>query len=231
LALKLFNYICRLNLNKSIKQNRTLQKVLFISMKNSQTIVNVLLALGLAVLYYLHFKPAAPAGAVVPGKKIVYVNTDSLLNNYQFYKDTQKEFENKGYRLQVDLGGRERALQNELAAIQQRAQSMSQVELQAADLNLKKKGAELQQYSQNAQQKLAEEQSKRVNEIYDDIRDYIKSINKTNAYDFVLGYTKGGGILYANENAEVTAAIIKGLNEGYKSKAPASTAAIDSTKK
>ena len=28
-------------------------------------------------------------------KKTVYVNTDSLLANYQFYKDAQKEFENK----------------------------------------------------------------------------------------------------------------------------------------
>ena len=41
------------------------------------------------------------------GKRIVFVNSDSLLNNYQFYKDAQKEFENKGYRLQVDLGQRE----------------------------------------------------------------------------------------------------------------------------
>ena len=43
--------------------------------------------------------------------KTVYVNTDSLLSGYQFYKDAQKEFENKGYRLQVDLGQREKALQ------------------------------------------------------------------------------------------------------------------------
>ncbi len=201
-------------------------------MKNSQVIVNAILAIAIAGLYYLHFKSSAPAGAVLPkDKKIVYVNTDTLLNNYQFYKDTQKEFENKGYRLQVDLGSRERALQNELQAIQQRAQTMSQVELQAADLTLKKKGADFQAYSQQAQQKLADEQAKRVNEIYDDIRNYIKSINKTNQYDFVLGYTKGGGILYANENAEVTTAIIKGLNDNYKSKNAPAPVASDSTKK
>jgi outer membrane protein len=197
-------------------------------MKNSALLIyNIILTIAVAILFYLHFNNNASVAVNTPtttiGKTIVYVNTDSLLTNYQFYKDTQKEFENKGYRLQVDLGGRERALQNELGAIQQRAQSMTQVELQAADLTLKKKGADLQAYSQQQQQKLAEEQSKRVDEIYSAIRDYIKSMNKNNKYEYVLGYAKGGGILFADESVDVTKAIVTGLNSTYKSKTPAST--------
>ncbi len=192
-------------------------------MKNSALLIyNILLTLAVAILFYLHFKNHSASQAANPtaaiGKKIVYVNTDSLLSNYQFYKDTQKEFENKGYRLQVDLGGRERALQNELGAIQQRAQTMSQAELQAADITLKKKGADLQAYSQQQQQKLAEEQSKRVDDIYSAIRDHIKSMNNNNKYDYVLGYAKGGGILFADETVDVTKAIVKGLNDAYKPK-------------
>jgi outer membrane protein len=205
-------------------------------MKNSALLIyNIILTLAVAILFYLHFKNhsasvASPAAAI--GKKIVYVNTDSLLNNYQFYKDTQKEFENKGYRLQVDLGTKERALQNELGAIQQRAQSMSQVELQAADLTLKKKGADFQAYSQQAQQKLAEDQSKRVDEIYTAIREHIKAMNNNNKYEYVLGYAKGGGILFADESVDVTKAIVAGLNSTYKSKAPvAAPAAIPEVKK
>ncbi len=201
-------------------------------MKNSiQTIINIVLGLAVAVLAYLQFKGNSPSKDFVQGKKIVYVNTDSLLNNYNFYKDTQKEFENKTYNLQVDLGNRERSLQNEVGAIQQRAQAgqMSQVDMQAADLQLKKKGSDLQAYSQAAQQKLAEEQAKRVDEIYNNIRDYIKGINNANKYEFVLGYAKGGGILYADNSADVTNAIIKGLNDGYKTKAV--PAAKDSTTK
>jgi outer membrane protein len=193
-------------------------------MKNSALLIyNLLLTLAVGVLFYLHFKNSSPSvsasGNTTVGKKTVFVNTDSLLSNYQFYKDTQKEFENKGYRLQVDLGGKERALQNELAAIQQRAQSMTQVELQGADLNLKKKGADLQAYSQQAQQKLAEEQSKRVDEIYSAIREHIKGMNKSNNYEYVLGYAKGGGILFADESVDVTKVIVAGLNDAYKAKA------------
>lgn len=195
-------------------------------MKNSALLIyNLILTVAVAVLFYLHFKnhastPVVNSTAAI-GKKIVYVNTDSLLNNYQFYKDTQKEFENKGYQLQVDLGGKERALQNELAAIQQRAQTMTQVELQAADLTLKKKGSDFQAYSQQQQQKLAEEQSKRVDEIYSAIRDHIKAMNNNNKYEYVLGYAKGGGILFADESVDVTKAIVTGLNNSYKAKTPA----------
>lgn len=199
-------------------------------MKNSALLIyNIILTLAVAILFYLHFKnnssatTASPASAA--GKKIVFVNTDSLLSNYQFYKDTQKEFENKGYRLQVDLGGKERALQNELGAIQQRAQSMTQVELQAADITLKKKGADLQAYSQQQQQKLAEEQSKRVDEIYSAIRDHIKAMNNNNKYEYVLGYAKGGGILFADDAVDVTKAIVTGLNDTYKAKTPAAAPA------
>jgi outer membrane protein len=159
------------------------------------------------------------------GKKTVYVNTDSLLANYQFYKDAQKEFENKGYRLQVDLGQREKALQGELQAIQQRAQTMTQAELQGADMMLKKKGGELQQYSQQRQQALAGEQAKKMQELYANIREYIKKHNAENNFEFVLGYTTaGGGILYADESADRTKQIVEGLNSEYaetKKAAPA----------
>ncbi len=162
---------------------------------------------------------ATTTEATVAGKKVVYVNTDSLLTNYQFYKDAQKEFENKGYRLQVDLGQRERALQTEGAAIQQRAQAMTQAELQAADMMLRKKASELQQYSQQKQAALAQEQAKKQEELYSNIREYIKKHNAENKYEFVLGYsTNGGGILFADESVDVTKQIIEGLNKEYAEK-------------
>lgn len=172
------------------------------------------------VVGFLFFKQNSSGSSASPisasGKRIVFVNTDSLLTNYQFYKDAQKEFENKGYRLQVDLGQKERALQGEVAAIQQRASAMTQAELQAADLTLKKKGAELQQYSQQKQAELGQEQAKKNEELYNNIRNYITKINKENKFEFVLGYSKlGGGILFADESVDVTQKVLEGLNKEY----------------
>ena len=133
------------------------------------------LTIAIAFLFYQNSSTGSTSlgASTADGRRIVFVNSDSLLTNYQFYKDAQKEFENKGYRLQVDLGQKEQSLQAELQAIQQRASAMTQAELQAADMTLKKKGAELQQYSQQKQAELGQEQSKKNEELYNNIRDYI----------------------------------------------------------
>ena len=176
------------------------------------------LTIAIAFLFYQN-SDSASAGlgaSTADGRRIVFVNSDSLLTNYQFYKDAQKEFENKGYRLQVDLGQKEQALQGELQAIQQRASAMTQAELQAADMMLKKKGAQLQQYSQQKQAELGQEQAKKNEQLYNNIRDYISKTNKANKYEFVLGYSKvGGGILFADPSVDVTQKIIDGLNKEY----------------
>jgi len=191
--------------------------------KNS-SISYVWLAILTVVVAYSYIKPststgAGAAGVTAEGKRIVFVNSDSLLTNYQFYKDAQKEFENKGYRLQVDLGQKERALQAELQAIQQRASAMTQAQLQAADMTLKKKGAELQQYSQQKQAELGQEQAKKNEELYNNIREYIAKVNKENKYEFVLGYSQiGGGILFADPSVDVTQKLVDGLNKEYAAK-------------
>ena len=186
-------------------------------MKNLPLIWCAVLTLVVGFLFFKQNSSSSSTGPIsASGKRIVFVNTDSLLTNYQFYKDAQKEFENKGYRLQVDLGQKERALQGEVAAIQQRASAMTQAELQAADLTLKKKGAELQQYSQQKQAELGQEQAKKNEELYNNIRNYITKINKENKFEFVLGYSKlGGGILFADESVDVTQKVLEGLNKEY----------------
>ena len=191
-------------------------------MKNPSIITYAWLAVLTVVVAYSSLKPttgAGPAAVTAEGKRIVFVNSDSLLTNYQFYKDAQKEFENKGYRLQVDLGKREQALQAELQAIQQRAAAMTQAQLQAADMTLKKKGAELQQYSQQKQAELGQEQAKKNEELYNNIREYVAKVNKENKYEFVLGYSKvGGGILFADPSVDVTKKLVDGLNKEYAAK-------------
>ena len=176
------------------------------------------LTIAIAFLFYQNSSTGSTSlgASTADGKRIVFVNSDSLLTNYQFYKDAQKEFENKGYRLQVDLGQKEQSLQAELQAIQQRASAMTQAELQAADMTLKKKGAELQQYSQQKQAELGQEQAKKNEELYNNIRNYISKTNNANKYEFVLGYSKvRGGILFADASVDVTQKIIEGLNKEY----------------
>lgn len=193
-------------------------------MKNASLVLNVILAIAVAVLYYLHFNDrktetqpvAAPAEA--KGKEIVYVNVDSLLTKYDYFKDTQKVLESKRFQLENDLATKGRNLQNKVAFFQQRAQTMTMEQGRATEASLQKEQQDLLAYRERAAQNLAVEEQKKNQELYDQIYDYLKKVNAQNKYEFVLGYTKGGGILFADPSADETKKILEGLNKDYQAK-------------
>ncbi len=194
--------------------------------KNASLILNVVLTIAVAILYYLHFKDSQPAvastlakPAEAKGRTIVYVNVDSLLTKYEFFKDTQKVLESKRFQLENDLANKGRNLQNKVAFFQQRAATMTQEQGRATEASLQKEQQDILAYRERAAQNLANEEQAKNKQLYDQIYDYLKKVNAQNKYEFVLGYTKGGGILFADPSADQTKAILDGLNKEYQPQA------------
>ena len=203
---------------------------------NTSLIWNVVLSLAVAVLFFLHFSSkssdagATADGAVVAGRRTVYVQVDSLLKNYDFFKDTRKELENKNFQLENELTTKGRSLQNEVAFFQQKAQTMTPEQARSTEAQLMKKQQDLVAYRDQSAQALGQEEAKKNEELYKNIRSYIDKYNKENGYEYVLGYSLGGGILFANPSLDVTQKIIDGLNKEYKNSGKAAAPA-DTTKK
>ncbi|GAB4035491.1 OmpH/Skp family outer membrane protein [Spirosoma gilvum] len=194
-------------------------------MKNASLILNVILTIAVAVLYYLHFKgpqsetaPSVNVPAEAKGKSIVYVNVDSLLNRYDYFKDTQKVLESKRFQLENDIASKGRNLQNKVAFFQQRAATMTQEQGRATEASLQKEQQDILAYRDRAAQNLALEEQSKNKDLYDEIYSYLKKVNAQNKYEFVLGYTKGGGILFANPDADQTKVVLDGLNKEYQAK-------------
>jgi len=51
--------------------------------------------------------------------------------------------------------------------------------------------------------------------LLDTISSFMKNYNKKTNYDFILGYSKGGGILFANEAYDITKQVLEELNKQY----------------
>jgi outer membrane protein len=149
--------------------------------------------------------------------RIVYVNTDTLLTNYDYYKDVVKEFENKRFAAENELQRRSKSFQNEVALFQRQAQAggMSQQQGQTKQQQLAAKEQDIMMYRDNTSNALAEEQAGKTDELISNIQDYLKKYNEDDRYDMVIGYSKGGGVLYAKEKMDITAEVLKGLNEEY----------------
>jgi len=197
--------------------------------KNLSLALNAVLLIAVAVLYYLHFSSGsttpAPntsnqaktaAAAPTASKRIVYVNTDTLTTRYDFYKDANKELEQKQSKLDTELGGRVRALQNEAVALQKKAPTMTQEQGQQAEQMLMRKQQELEQFRNQLGQQFMTEQRKKNEEVYESIAQYLRKRNAGSEYDYVVGYTKGGPFLYVNDSLDITQEVIVELNKEYQ---------------
>ncbi|MEH6307035.1 OmpH family outer membrane protein [Olivibacter sp. CPCC 100613] len=149
--------------------------------------------------------------------QIVYVNSDSLLANYEYFKDMQAKLQEKAKKTQGELQAKGNAFQREVAEYQKGAATMSAEQRQSTEERLARKQEELGKFNQNANQSFANDEAQEQEKLYNKVADYLKSHAKDKGYKFVLTYSKGNpGVLFADESLEITKEVVDGLNTEYK---------------
>lgn len=153
---------------------------------------------------------------VAADEKVVYVNSDSLLTKYEYFKDLKAKMESKGKAAESDMASKSQAFQREVQQYQQQQNTMPADQRAATEQRLSRKQQELQAYQQNAGSALQNEQAKEQEVLYDKVAEYLKTYAKTKGYKMVLTYSKGNSaILFADESLDITSSVIVGLNEAY----------------
>ena len=193
-------------------------------MKNISPALNIILLIAVAFLYYLHFKGhvtniqsnTVPSSFIpIPSTGIVFVNSDSLLNQYEFYKNEKKQFEAAQNQIKNELKTQGEHLQQEVELYQKQAIGMTDLERAKKEEELSKKQQQLMERKETLLAKLDEDQGKSSEGLYNRLNQYLKKYNKNRNYNYVLGFQKGGGILFANDSLNITKDIVEGLNEEY----------------
>ena len=95
-------------------------------------------------------------------EKIVYVNADTLLEKYEYFKDIRARLEEKAKKTQADLQSRSTAFQRDVADYQQKAATMSAAERQSTEERLARKQDELARHNQNASSSFAQEEAEEL---------------------------------------------------------------------
>lgn len=160
--------------------------------------------------------PKSESTTVAAAEKIVYVNSDSLLTKYQYFKDLKTKLDAKSKTAQTDLASKQQAFQREVAQYQQQQNALPADQRAATEERLARKQQELQAYSQNAGAALQNEQATENEKLYDKVAEYLKTYAKGKGFKMVLTYSKGNSaILFADESLDVTSEVIVGLNAAY----------------
>jgi Skp family chaperone for outer membrane proteins len=163
-------------------------------------------------------QPAAEAG----GLKIAFVNGDSILMHYKDFKKQSEAMEIKQRNAEDQLQSKGAALEKEIMAYQQKAQTgtLTGKEMQAREKYLSsRQEAILAERDQMAQEIMREtaEINKRLQSV---LQEKLNDIKKREGYDFILSYVEGGPVLVADAKHDITEEVLKQLN-AEESAAPA----------
>ena len=207
-------------------------------MKNLSIALNIVLVIAVTYLYVLHFKgqkhhdtlvsnqttsdSLKPMLPIIPkdikASKIVFVNADSLLKNYEGIKMLKKETEMRQTRLESTYKEKAQKLQSDYVELQRKAQAgtINSDQAKAGEEDIMRRKSELDGMEKQLGE-LADETQKKNAALQNRINRFLVEYNKKSNYNYILSYSaNGGNVLLGSDSLDITAEIVNGLNAQFK---------------
>ena len=148
---------------------------------------------------------------------IVYFQLDRVVKEYDMANDLTSVVESKMQNVQEQLATRQKKLQKDFDAFNEKWQKglMTQTTAQAQAEKLDKQKAELEKWANTKQNEMLEEQQVTMNQIMDAIQTFVAAYNEDKGYAMILANQTAAPIMTANSGLDITDEIIAGLNEEY----------------
>ncbi|MFN4235485.1 MAG: OmpH family outer membrane protein [Bacteroidia bacterium] len=202
-------------------------------MKNLSLILNLILLVAVIVLYVLHFQLKknclsennelalqieTPQGHIVP--TIYFINTDTLWKNFEYVKREIEQLQKEKAKAEGQIEAKARQLESDIMDFQQKVQSgmISMDDARKKEAELMDRQQKLYELREQLAADLLEKEQAKNETLQKAITDYIKKYNHNKNFSYVLGYSQGGGILFANDSLDITKEILEGLNAEYNQK-------------
>ncbi len=203
-------------------------------MKNLSLILNAVLIVAVVVLYYLHFSggPASSSSGTLPvpgDTKIAYIQSDSVLKNYEYFKVTRERLESKGKKLDADLRNRAQGLQNDYEAYQRNVGNLTIGQAKSLEEDLQKKQQNLQLYQQSLSQEMGSEEQKITQDLYLRVTNFLKKYGNEKGLQVVLKMDASSDLLFGGDSLDITKDVTAGLNEAYQLEKKSPVTKKDST--
>lgn len=193
--------------------------------KHISLILNGILLLAVAHLYYLNFSKKnapdenatiAPPASAHTGVRIAYVDADTLDAKYEWLKQQKADLEKRVANAEKTMTGKKDALMKDMAVFQKKYESgtVPPAELEKEYNTLTARQQKLAEEEARLGKQLADEQQKAMNELMANVEGKLKSLQSQIGYDYILSYSKGGGqVLLANDSLDITNQVLELLNK------------------
>lgn len=195
-------------------------------MKQINIIVQAVLAVAVLVLFILHFSKKTTAesefGSEASGSEvefpIVYVNIDTLVQNFDMWKELQSQLNAKQVQYDNEITNKQKSLQNKANDLNNKIQKVliTRADAEVAGQQLSAEQQTLINLAENYRLQLAEQDQVANRQVLTEIMAYLKEYNKDKKYQYIMANSFGSQLLYSNEAYDITASVLEGLNAKYK---------------
>lgn len=199
----------------------------YIKMKKLSVVLFVVLFAAVAVLYYFQLnsnrnaRKVGASGAVneMPGQGIVYVNIDSVIFNFDMFTDRRDELLIKQKNADAELNSKgtqyEKGVKDYQDKVNKGLVTRATAEQMAQALGQQQQ--ELVTLRDNLQSSLVEEEQVMNRQVLNYITGFIEANKAKYDYQFILGKSFGGPVLYSNSSLDLTKQLLTDLNINYQS--------------
>lgn len=189
---------------------------------NISLVLNGILLIAVAYLLSQHLSsgkgkaeetPAADTAAASPN--IVYVNADTLVEQYEYFRQQKEALDKRQAEASQRLNQRMATLENEFRGVQQKIQQGLLTPNQIADeeQRLGRKQQELVAEQEKLSKELMAETQRIQLELEDELRQSLDQMRERRGYDYILQYGQGSSVLLAADSLDITAEVLEILNQ------------------
>lgn len=206
-------------IEKSIKKQAENRK------NNVFTIVNVVLFIGLIVLYFLILKPGSSTDTVMAVSQklssgattIAYVNSDSILEHYNLVKSMREELEQKSAVMEAELKRKQASFEKDAAYFQEQVnkKTISEESAQEIYAQLMAEQQKLYELKEKYSAEIAQQEYQLNLVLVDSLNNFLGRYNEKMGFDYIFSYNRAGNILFANDSLDITSQVLKLINEEY----------------
>ncbi|WP_309614300.1 OmpH family outer membrane protein [Flavobacterium sp.] len=149
--------------------------------------------------------------------KTAYIDTSKLMDESTEAKDIGAKYKEKSKVMGNQLEAEVARFKSEAASFKQNAQANGQAWAQQKGAELSQREQQLNYAQQAMLQQLQQESGAEIDSLVSGYRKMLKEYGKEKGYDYIYGSGEAApSILYAKDNYDITAEIIKNVNDKYK---------------
>ena len=192
-------------------------------MKKISVILYVVLFLGVAGLYLLHFignkKSSKPETvSAVPAGGIAYVNIDSIVVKFDMFMDRRDDLMEKQKKAEAELTSKGTQYEKGARDYQEKVTKGLVTRATAAEMeqSLLQQQQELVNLRDQLQSNLMEEEQVMNRQVIDYITTFLEENRSEYNYQYIFGKSFGSVVLYSDTTLDITRKVLEALNKKYQ---------------